>query len=310
MINRKDLLEGLTIFVQVIESGSFSKAATELGFAVSHISKSISKLEQRLGARLINRTTRSLSLTDVGQVYFDKARQIVSDAIEAEQSIHQLQDIPSGRLKISLPNSFGQSHMQPILRDYLLRYPQVKLQVDFSSRLVDIIGEGFDLCVRMGIPKNSNLICRNLLDYKFYTVASPAYLAQYGTPIHPHDLKQHQAIKYMYNQVPITWDYVNSKGESIHIEVLNKVECNNMPLQKTLVLAGIGIARLPSYVCEQEIEQGQLVKLLSDYEMPTQSASILYPHRLHLSAKVRAFVDLAVEHFSFANTKRGEDSAE
>ncbi|UQB42203.1 LysR family transcriptional regulator [Thiomicrospira microaerophila] len=297
MINRKDALEGLSIFVQVIESGSFSAAATELGHAVSHISKSITKLEERLGARLINRTTRSLSLTDVGQVYYEKARQIVGDAREAEQSIHQLQDTPSGRLKISLPNSFGQSHMQPVIRDYMLRYPEVKLQIDFSSRLVDLTGEGFDLCVRMGQLKSSNLISRKLLDFDFYTVASPDYLASIGSPQHPQELKKHQAIKYMYNQVPITWDFCTPEGETLYVEVENRVECNNLPMLKTLVIAGVGITRLPSYDCINEIKQGKLVRLLADYDMPTQCAYMVYPHRLHLSAKVRAFVDLALNHF-------------
>lgn len=297
MINRKDSLEGLTIFVQVIESGSFSAAATELGHAVSHISKAITKLEQRLGARLINRTTRSLSLTDVGQVYFEKAKQIVSEAREAEQSIHQLQDSPSGRLKISLPTSFGQSHMQPVVTEFMQRYPDVKLQIDFSSRLVDVIGEGFDLCVRMGQPKSSNLISRTLLEFEFITVATPDYFEKFGVPKHPHDLKHHQAIKYMYNQVPVTWEFRNQQGETIHVEVENRAECNNLPMQKTLVMAGLGIGRLPSFVCKQELENGELIRVLDQFEMPSQSAYLVYPHRLHLSAKVRAFVDLAVEHF-------------
>ncbi|WFE69522.1 LysR family transcriptional regulator [Thiomicrospira sp. R3] len=297
MINRKDALEGLSIFVQVIESGSFSAAATELGYAVSHISKSITKLEERLGARLINRTTRSLRLTDVGQVYFEKAKQIVGDAREAEQSIHQLQDTPSGRLKISLPNSFGQSHMQPVIRDYMLRYPEVKLQIDLSSRLVDLIGEGFDLSVRMGQLKSSNLISRKLIDFEFFTVASPDYLARFTRPQKPQDLKHHQSIKYMYNQVPITWDFCTPEGELQHVEVENRVECNNLPMLKTLALAGVGITRLPSYDCQQEIDNGQLVRLLGDYDMPAQCAYMVYPHRLHLSAKVRAFVDLALSHF-------------
>lgn len=303
MINQKDSLEGLTIFVQVIESGSFSGAATQLGHAVSHISKAITKLEKRLGARLINRTTRSLSLTDVGQVYFEKAKQIVTDAYEAEQSITQLQDSPTGRLKISLPNSFGQSHMQPIVTQYLLQYPQVKLQVDFSSRLVDVIGEGFDLCVRMGQPQSSNLISRKLLDFEFITVATPEYFHKYGQPKHPHDLKSHLAIKYMYNQVPVTWEYRNENNETIHVDVENLVECNNLPMQKTLIMNGLGIGRLPSFMCDEEIKSGQLVRVLGEFEKSQQSAYLLYPHRLHLSAKVRAFVDLAINYFQTGQHK-------
>ena len=298
MVNRKDALDGLTIFVQVIETGSFSGAASDLGHAVSHIRKSITKLEQRLGARLINRTTRRLSLTDLGRVYFEKAKQIVQDAYEAEQSIHQFQDTPSGRLKISLPSSFGQSHMQPVIVDYMQRYPDVKLQVDFSSRLVDVIGEGFDLCVRMGQLKSSNLICRTLLEYEFMTVATREYFARYGIPKQPQDLKQHRAIKYRYNQVPLTWEYQTPQGETLHIDVENQVECNNLPLQKNLVLAGVGVGRLPSYLCREELNSGELVAVLTDFALPKQAAYLVYPHRLHLSAKVRAFVDLTLAHFS------------
>lgn len=297
MLNRKDSLEGLTVFVQVIESGTFSGAADVLGRAVSHISKTVKKLEDRLGARLINRTTRRLSLTDVGQFYYEKARQIVSDAREAEQSIHQLQDTPTGRLKISVPSSFGQSHMQPLITKYLLKYPDVNLQVDFSSRLVDVIGEGFDLCVRMGQPKTSNLISRNLLSYKFATLATPEYFANHGIPTDPQDLKNHTAIKYMYNQVPITWEFQNQNQEIIHIDVKNRVECNNISMQKTLILAGLGIGRLPDFMCEAEIKAGKLVQVLDQFEMPAQAAYLVYPHRLHLSAKVRAFVEMAVDYF-------------
>lgn len=297
MINRKDSLEGLTIFVQVIESGSFTAAANELGHAVSHISKTVTRLENRLSARLINRTTRSLSLTDVGRVYFEKARQIVNDAREAEQSIHHLQDTPTGNLKIGLPTSFGQSHMQPIIQQYMEKYPDVKLQIDFSSRMVDVIGEGFDLCVRMGVAKTSNLISRTLQEYGFATVATPGYFEAFGIPEVPQDLKHHQAIKYMYNQVPVTWEFRNQQNETVHIDVKNRAECNNLPTQKTLVLAGLGIGRLPTFICQQEIDRGELIRVLEDYEMPLQSAYIVYPHRLHLSTKVRAFVDLALDYF-------------
>lgn len=297
MLNKTDSLEGLTVFVQVIESGTFSAAANVLGHAVSHISKTITRLEDRLGARLINRTTRSLSLTDVGQVYFEKARQIVNDAREAEQSINQLQDEPTGRLKISVPTSFGQSHMQPLIRDYMLKYPDVYLQIDFTSRLVDVIGEGFDLCVRMGTPKSSNLISRKLLNYKFLTIATPDYFERNPLPKIPQDLKNHQAIKYMYNQVPITWEYLNDEKETIHIDIKNKVECNNIAMQKTLIMAGLGIGRLPDFICKNEIQSGELIQVLDKYEMPSQAAYLVYPHRLHLSAKVRIFVDMAVEYF-------------
>ena len=298
MRQQHDSLEGLTIFVQVIESGSFSGAASELGHAVSHISKSITRLEERLGVRLIQRTTRSLSLTPAGKTYYEKARQIVNEARDAELSLTQHNLQPSGRLKISLPNSFGQSHLQPLITQFAQAYPEVRLQLDFSSRLVDLVGEGFDLAIRMGQLKDSNMISRKLLDYGFYTVATPAFLANHPAPMHPHDLKQLPAIKYTYNQVPLTWDYLNEAGKKFHVEPQHRVECNNMPMQKTLVMAGVGVARLPSFICETEIAEGSLVRLLAEYDTPQQSATLVYPNKQHLTTTVRHFIDMAVAYFA------------
>jgi DNA-binding transcriptional LysR family regulator len=298
MRQNHDSLEGLTIFVQVIDSGSFSGAAAELGHAVSHISKSITRLEERLGVRLIQRTTRSLRLTLAGKTYYEKARQIVNEARDAEWSLTQHNLQPSGRLKISLPNSFGQSHLQPLITQFAQAYPDVNLQLDFSSRLVDLVGEGFDLAIRMGQLKDSNMISRKLLDYGFYTVATPGFLTQHPVPKHPHDLKQLPAIKYTYNQVPLTWDYLNETGKKFHVEPQHRVECNNMPMQKTLVMAGIGVARLPSFICEAEIATGELIRLLTEYETPQQSATLVYPNKQHLTTTVRHFIDMAVEYFS------------
>ncbi|AEG32433.1 LysR family transcriptional regulator [Thiomicrospira cyclica] len=297
MAQRHDSLEGLSIFVQVIESGSFSGAANELGHAVSHISKSISRLEARLGVRLIQRTTRSLRLTEAGKTYYEKARQIVNEARDAELSLTQHNLKPSGRLKISLPNSFGQSHLQPLITQFALSYPDIQLQIDFSSRLVDLVGEGYDLAIRMGQLKDSNMISRKLLDYGFYTVATPEFLARHGTPQHPHDLKDCPSIKYTYNQVPLTWDYINEAGKKFHVEPKHRVECNNMPMQKTLVMANIGIARLPSFSCLEEIAQGHLVRLLKNYETPKQSATLVYPNKQHLNTSVRHFIEMTMDYF-------------
>lgn len=297
MRQRHDSLEGLSIFVQVIESGSFSGAANELGHAVSHVSKSISRLEERLGVRLIQRTTRSLSLTEAGKTYYEKARQIVNEARDAELSLTQHNLQPSGRLKISLPNSFGQSHLQPLIAQFVLANPDIQLQVDFSSRLVDLVGEGYDLAIRMGQLKDSNMISRKLLDYGFYTVATPEFLAKHGTPKHPHDLKEYPAVKYTYNQVPLTWDYFNEEGKKFHVEPKHRVECNNMPMQKTLVMANIGVTRLPSFICTEEIKTGSLVRLLKNYEAPRQSATLVYPNKQHLTTSVRHFIEMTIDYF-------------
>ncbi|MGE4499196.1 MAG: LysR substrate-binding domain-containing protein [Hydrogenovibrio sp.] len=298
MKNRHDSLEGISTFVQVVESGSFTEAASVLGHSVSYISKEVTRLEERLGARLLNRTTRSLSLTDIGRVYFEKTRGILMEAREAEMSIDTLQQKPVGRLKVSLPASFGQSHLLPVVAEYMQRYPDIKLNVDFSSRLVDLAGEGFDLAVRMGESKDSNLISRKILSFRMITVATQAYLDTHGTPQHPNDLRTHQAVKYLYNQVPITWEYLNEKGEVINVDIGHIAETNNLQMQQTLVSAGVGIGRLPEFLCQPLIEQGELVEVLTEYELPPHGVYAVFPHRHYLSAKVRAFVDLLTEHFN------------
>lgn len=298
MAQNHDSLEGLSIFVQVIESKSFSGAANELGHAVSHISKTVSRLEERLGVRLIQRTTRSLSLTEAGKGFYEKVRQIVQEAKDAELSLTQLNHEPAGRLKISLPNSFGQSHLQPLISQYALAYPAVQLQLDFSSRLVDLVAEGFDLAIRMGQLKDSNMISRPLMDYSFYTLATPAFLARFATPSHPYDLKDFPAIKYIYNQVPLTWDYYTKEGKRFHVELENRVECNNLPLLKTLLLADVGIARLPSFICEEEIASGQLIRLLTEFDGPKQFATLVYPNKKHLTSNVQHFIKMALNYFN------------
>ncbi|MBF6057739.1 LysR family transcriptional regulator [Thiomicrorhabdus heinhorstiae] len=297
MKNHHDSLEGISTFVQVVESGSFTSAATELGHSVSYISKEVTRLEERLGARLLNRTTRSLSLTEIGKMYFEKTRNLVLEAREAEQSINSLQDKPTGRLKVSLPLSFGQSHLLPVITEYMRRYPEIRLNVDFSSRLVDMVGEGFDVAVRMGESKDSNLISRKIISVQMMTVASPEYLQNHGIPQQPEDLRGHRAVKYVYNQVPITWEYQDSDGKPINLDLPHQAETNNLLMMLELVKGGVGIGRLPEFICQSLIESGELVAVLQDYEPPKFGVYVVFPHRHFLSAKVRAFTDLVAEFF-------------
>ncbi|WP_319380537.1 LysR family transcriptional regulator [Thiomicrorhabdus sp.] len=297
MKNHHDSLEGISTFVQVVESGSFTAAASELGHSVSYISKEVTRLEERLGARLLNRTTRSLSLTDIGRMYFEKTRNLVLEAREAEQSINSLQDKPVGRLKVSLPSSFGQTHLMPVVAEYMKRYPEIRLNVDFSSRLVDLAGEGFDVAVRLGESKDSNLISRKIAAFRMMTIASPAYIERHGAPAHPKDLMGHQAVKYVYNQMPITWDYVDENGKPVNIDAPLIAETNHLQMQQELILAGVGLGRLPEFLCKPLVDSGRLVALLEAFEPPKFGSYAVFPHRHFLSAKVRAFTDLLVEHF-------------
>ena len=293
---QQDVLEGMSVFVHVVESGSFSSAAQVLNVSPSFISKQISKLEDRLGARLLNRSTRSLSLTEVGQIYFAKARDIVNSARDIEGNIHSLQSNPLGQLKVSVPLSFGHLFLQPIISDYMQRYPQVDLQIDFSSRLVDLAGEGFDVAIRLGESKDSSLISRKLTDFTMHTCATVEFWQKYPPVHHPNDLRQIPAIKYHYQQAPLMFEYV-ANGKPLYVDIAAKAQCNHLPLQLQLVLDGLGFGRLPTFIAEPFLQSGELQPVLEDFELPTQGVYIVYPHRHHLSAKVREFVDLVVQSF-------------
>lgn len=294
---QQDVLEGMSVFVHVVESGSFSAAAQTLNVSPSFISKQVSKLEDRLGARLLNRSTRSLSLTEVGQIYFAKARDIVNSARDIEGNIHSLQSNPLGQLKISVPMSFGHLFLQPIISAYMQRYPQVDLQIDFSSRLVDLAGEGFDVAIRLGESKDSSLISRKLSDFKMHTCATAEFWQKYPPVEHPTQLRQIPAIKYHYQQAPLMLEY-SVNGKPLYVDISAKAQCNHLPLQLQLVLDGIGFGRLPTFIAKPYLQSGVLQTVLEEYELPSQGIYIVYPHRHHLSAKVRAFVDLVYQSFN------------
>lgn len=298
--NFQDSLEGISIFVRVVEAGSFTQAANDLGHSVSFVSKQVTRLEQRLEVRLLNRSTRSLSLTDIGRAYYDKTRHLLSEAREAELSINALQDRPAGHLKVSLPLSFGQSHLISLVSDFIQCYPQIKLEIDFSSRLVDLAGEGFDVVVRIGESKDSNLICRRFYNFHMKTVATPDYLQIHGYPEHPSELRQHSAIKYIYNQTPVTWEFMDPVNGLINIDIPHIVKTNNLPMALECVRTGAGIGRIPDFLCQPYIDNGELTPILSDYELEPFGVYAVFQHRHYLTAKVRAFVDLLVERFGQA----------
>lgn len=293
-----DALEGISIFVKVVEAGSFTQAANDLGHSVSFISKQVSRLEQRLGVRLLNRSTRSLSLTDIGRAYYEKTQPLLLEAHQAELSVHALQDQPAGHLKISVPLSFGQSHLIKFINQFSQRYPEIKLEVNFSSRLVDLAGEGFDVVVRIGESKDSNLVCRRFTQFKMLTLASPNYLKQFGQPQHPSELAQHRTIKYLYQQIPVTWEYQDPQSGLINIDLPHQLKTNNLLMVLESATSATGIARIPDFLCQSHLETGELVPILSDYERPPQGIYAVFQHRHFLTAKVRLFVDLLIQQFA------------
>ena len=292
-----DRLAALEAFVRVAECGSFSKAADRLHSSKSVVSRQVSALETELGARLLHRTTRALTLTEAGRSYFERAARILADLAEASASVGQLQAAPRGRLRVSAPMSFGYLHLAPALPDFLDRYPDVELELVMNDRSVDLVDEGFDMAVRIGTLEDSSLVARKLAPMRRTVFASPAYLQARGTPASPDDLKAHECLCYSNLGPSQEWRFVRPDGRPWPVEVHGRLHANNGDALRAAALRGFGLAVLPSFFVGRDLQSGALVSVLEEF-MPQDSALYaVYPHARHLSPKVRAFVDFLAERF-------------
>ena len=295
MDHNKDLFDGMVLFCTVVEQEGMSAAAKLLGHTPSHVSKEIGRLEARLGARLLNRTTRRISLTESGRIYYENARRIVDDARAVQNRLHSIGDRPFGELRMSVPVVFAHGWLNDRLPEFLQRYPKVDLNIDISERRADMIGEGIDLLVRIGDLPPSDLIARELFRTQGLTVASPAYLKRNGTPRHPDDLKGHQLIDFSFHGATQNWTYPGPDGEAIAVPIAPRIRCNDGHTEKVLALAGRGITRLPQLSCQAELDAGALVAILPDFSPPSIGVHVIYASRDNLPAKTRAMIDFLVE---------------
>jgi DNA-binding transcriptional LysR family regulator len=287
----------LEIFVSVVDAGSFTAAAKDLGVSKSHVSKQISALEDRLGSQLLHRTTRSLSLTDAGQAFYDRGAAVLEQLQEAERAVMQLQTSPRGRLKVSVPMTFGVRFVSPIVAEFLSDYPEITVELDLSDRKVDLVDEGFDLAIRIGELQDSSLMVRKLAPVTRYACASPTYLAEHGTPRRPSDLADHQCLEYAYGRLN-TWQFVSPDGAEQYVQVDGRLRANNGEVLVDACVAGHGIALVPDFMLKDHLEDGRLVRVLDEWTEWRAGVYALYPHNRHLSAKVRHFVDYLVERLS------------
>jgi DNA-binding transcriptional LysR family regulator len=289
------LFDGIVIFTHVVNCHGFSAAAVSTGHSTSYISKEINKLEARLGVRLLNRTTRSISLTPQGDAYFQQCQQMVIDAEHALGELDQRQLIAKGTLKISCPVSFGLAYVQPILSDFLNQYPLVNLDIDFNDRHVDVVQEGFDLVIRAtGQLDESSLICRRIYQSKGVTVASKDYLQKHGRPTRPEQLTGHDCLCYSNHKLPNRWEYRTLNNRVISVDVRQKILCNSAQLELAMVIDGHGICRLPQFALEDSLLRQQVEVLFQDYQEPTIDVYVIYPSRKYLSPKIRCFIDFLV----------------
>ncbi|GAA3539820.1 LysR substrate-binding domain-containing protein [Zobellella aerophila] len=281
--------EGINEFVYVVETDSFTAAAKRLDVSVAHVSRRITQLEDRLGAKLLYRTTRKLKLTEVGQVYYHHARNVLDSLAEAERAVMAMEGKPSGKLRITAPVYYGERFLAPLVNDFLLLYPQLELDLMLTNQAVDLVEEGYDLAIRLGTLDSSSMMCRKLARRTQYLCASPGYLARHGTPHSLTELARHKCLAGSLDH----WRLVED-GKPKNLRLGAGWHCNSGLALKDAALKGIGIVQLPDYYVLEELRQGTLVSLLEQYRLPDDGIWVLYPHNRHLSPKVRLLVDYLV----------------
>lgn len=290
-------LNSMVVFARVVEEKGFSAAARKLGLSKSAVSKHVTQLEDRIGARLLHRTTRRLSLTDVGAAFYERCARIVAEAEEAELAVSHMQAAPRGTLRLSAPFSFGNRYLAPAVADFLVKYPEVNVDMTLNDRLVDLVDEGYDMAVRIGRLADSSLVARKLCPMPGFVCASPDYVARHGMPQRPQDLVQHNCLLYTYLSSGDTWHF-HDGGDRIGVQVHGNLRANNGDALQAAALAGLGIAMQPAFICGPDLISGRLVEVLADYRDSPYAVYAVYPHGRHLSAKVRAFVDFLAERFA------------
>lgn len=295
-----DGIGAIPIFVAVVENGGFTSAADRLGISKSAVSKRISQLEARLGVQLLHRSTRRISLTEAGERYFGHAVEAFAAAKEAEDAVAQLQGAPQGRLRINAPMSFGRLHIAPLIPEFLKRYPGIEIEMVMDDRVVDLVEGGFDVAIRGGVLPDSALIARKLAPCHYVICAAPGYIAKHGEPSEPGDLLNHNCVHYAYFSGAHEWTFLGP-DEPITVETTGNYQVNNSEALREALIGGCGIGRLPTFIAGPDIGAGRLVRLLDQYSMPSQTFYAVFPERRHLPAKVRVFVDFAVERFGADN---------
>lgn len=289
-----DSLNGFVVFVQVAEARSFVGAGRLLGISASAVGKSVARLEQRLGVRLFHRSTRSIALTAEGQKFLERSRRILDEIEAAEGELSQATSTPRGRLRVSLP--LVSSLVLPVLADFMRKYPEIELDLDFSDRLVDIVDEGFDAVVRTGQPVDSRLTARLLGEFDRMLVASPAYLDQHGTPTTPQDLAKHRCLHYRYAHSGKleAWP-LPPAPDGREIALPTSMICNNIETRVCFALQGRGIAWLPDFAIRDLLTAGRLVPVLPTDVHSRGAFHVLWPAGRHITPKVRVLVDFLVE---------------
>ena len=295
----RDVVHGMLVFSKVVQGGSLSAAARELGISPAVVSRTLAAMEARLGVRLINRTTRSLHLTDEGASYYETCSRILAEIEEADAAAAARRVEPQGMLRVALPASFGLNHIAPLIPRFAERYPKVQLALSLSDRSVNLVEEGFDLAIRIAELKDSALAARKLAPNRRVVCASPAYLRQHVEPKTPQDLAKHNCLIATWEQgMAMNWEYKSPVGKRGSVRVTGRYACDNWEVLREWAVAGLGVALKSTWDVRKHLEDGSLVPLLPGYDFSSDvGIYAVYPHRRHLPAKTRVFIDFLAESF-------------
>jgi len=291
-----DAFNEMSVFAKVVVTGSLSNAARELGLSPAMVSRRLAALETRLGVRLINRTTRSLHLTDEGSTYYESCSRVLAEIEQANASVSAGRQEPQGTLRVALPAAFGNQYVAPLVPQFAALFPAVQLALSLSDRTVNLVEDGFDLAIRIAALEDSSLAARKLAPNRRVVCASPEYLRRHGAPTSPEELSQHNCL--LASDFGSTWEYKDPAGKLDSVRVSGRYICDNWEVLREWALSGLGIALKSTWDVRRHLSSGALVSLLPGYSFDSDVAIYaVYPHRRHLPAKTRAFIDFLASSF-------------
>jgi DNA-binding transcriptional LysR family regulator len=287
----------MAVFVKTADSGSFAAAALAFGISSQMAGKHVSTLEERVGARLLNRTTRRQSLTEIGQIFYERCKALLADADAAESVAQELSASPRGRLRITAPVTFGACCLAPMITRYLKAHPEVRVELTLTDRFVDLIDEGYEAAIRLGALSDSSLIARPLMPYRLIACASPGYLAERGEPRTPQALTAHECLSFVYTSMPAAteWRFADAHGEHV-VPISGRFEANDVKALLAAALNGGGVILAPEVAVKDELEAGRLMRLLNGYEAAARPMHLVFPAS-RATPKLRAFIDQVVAEF-------------
>ncbi|MBX5157138.1 LysR family transcriptional regulator [Rhizobium sp. NZLR5] len=292
-----DRLTSLAVFGRVVECGGFSAAARRLNMSVTMVGNHVQSLEDRLGVRLLNRTTRKVSLTETGKYYYERSSQILAELDEADRTAGALNTTPRGTLKVYTSSAIVR-FLLPVVSEYMELYPSIALDFSVGERMVDMIEDGYDLVMRTVPPPDSSLVARKLTPWRHMLVCSPAYFESHPMPKSPAEVADHNCLQYAYYPYGDEWRFEDGEGKHESVKIGGNVVSNSAEMLRFLTLNGQGIFLAPSFVVFDDIAEGRLVKIMPDYRPVEFNINAVYPNRSHLPTKVRLFIDLLAERFA------------